>query len=93
MCAALDQVTVRLIDGHRWTIGFFDLADGFGEIAFIADGAGALVSIGSTLGVEYYIRDQVFRFQTRVLGRLGAKRLRLERPRRILRGERVALAA
>ncbi len=91
MYAALDGVAVVLDCGPIRAQGRLDMADGFGEIAFI-DQSTDLASRGPMRGdvaLQYYLGDTVLhRFTSRILGQSSVDRYRLARPLRISKSER-----
>lgn len=91
MYAALDSVAVLLRWKGQRVQGRFDLADGFGELAFIdqRSGDGPSPPLSGQVAVEYYFgASAIFRFETRVIAASSEHRYRLARPLRIARSER-----
>ena len=94
MYAALDGVAVVLDCAGFRAQGRFDLADGFGEIAFIdqTNGRSGRPRMQGDVAVEYFMDGtSLHRFRTRLVGTTASDRYRLARPRRIHKTERRAV--
>lgn len=70
------------IDGHA-VIGRIDMADGFGEIAFLVEPGAPRVLRDAVLEADYWLEGVRYRFSTRLCTYLTPSRLRLHRPRRV----------
>ena len=90
--AAMESASgVLYVDGGT-VLGRFDMADGFGEIAFRVDSDAPRLTRKASLEVGYWLDGVRYRFSTHLITDLRSSRLRLRRPRRVHGFERRAHA-
>lgn len=90
--AAMERASVVLYVDGRTVLGRFDMADGFGEIAFHVDAEAPRITWKASLEVGYWLDGVRYRFSTHLITDLRFSRLRLRRPRRVHGFERRAHA-
>ena len=82
--AALDGATIRVVVGNTEVDGRLDLADGFGQIAFLPNTPQhAELEAGTPVEVKYSYEGRIWWFCARLFNRPRRNRWALLRPMRV----------